>query len=56
MGTLNMIVQIMKDNPYFTIDVEMIVQVDNLGNPAHNLALSDARLSAVKLTVSFHGY
>ena len=46
MGTLNMIVQIMKDNPDLKFDVEGYT--DNSGNPAHNLALSDARSSAVK--------
>jgi OOP family OmpA-OmpF porin len=46
MGTLNMIVQIMKDNPDIKFDVEGFT--DNSGNPAHNLALSDARANAVK--------
>ena len=46
MGTLNMIVQIMKDNPDLKFDVEGFT--DNTGNPAHNLSLSDARANAVK--------
>ena len=46
MGTLNMIVQIMKDNPDLKFDVEGYT--DNSGNPAHNLTLSDARSNAVK--------
>jgi OmpA-OmpF porin, OOP family len=46
MGTLNMIVQIMKDNPDLHFDVEGFT--DNSGNPAHNLTLSDERASAVK--------
>ncbi len=46
MGTLNMIVQIMKDNPDLKFDVEGFT--DNSGNPAHNLTLSDARANAVK--------
>jgi OmpA-OmpF porin, OOP family len=46
MGTLNMIVQIMKDNPDIKFDVEGFT--DNSGNPAHNLTLSDERANAVK--------
>ena len=46
MGTLNMIVQIMKDNPDLKFDVEGYT--DNTGNPAHNLTLSDASANAVK--------
>jgi len=46
MGTLNMIVQIMKDNPEIKFDVEGYT--DNSGNPAHNLSLSDARANAVR--------
>jgi len=46
MGTLNMIVQVMKDNPDIQFDVEGFT--DNSGNPAHNLTLSDARANAVK--------
>ena len=46
MGTLNMIVQIMKDNPDLRFDVQGFT--DNSGNPAHNLSLSDDRANAVK--------
>lgn len=46
MGTLNMIVQIMKDNPDLKFDVEGFT--DNSGTPAHNLTLSQQRADAVK--------
>ncbi len=46
MGTLNMIVQIMKDNPDLKFDVEGYT--DNTGNPAHNLTLSQNRADAVR--------
>ncbi len=46
MGTLNMIVQIMKDNPDIKFDVEG--HTDNSGNPAHNLTLSQNRAEAVR--------
>ncbi len=46
MGTLNMIVQIMKDNPDIKFDVEGFT--DNSGNPANNLTLSQNRADAVK--------
>ena len=46
MGTLNMIVQIMKDNPDIKFDVEGFT--DNSGDPAHNLTLSQNRADAVK--------
>jgi OmpA-OmpF porin, OOP family len=47
MGTLNMIVQIMKDNPDIKFDVEGFT--DNSGDPAHNLTLSQNRADAVKV-------
>ena len=46
MGTLNMIAQIMKDNPDIKFDVEGFT--DNSGDPAHNLTLSQNRADAVK--------
>jgi OmpA-OmpF porin, OOP family len=46
MGTLNMIVQIMKDNPDIKFDVEGFT--DNSGNPANNMTLSQNRADAVK--------
>ncbi len=46
MGTLNMIVQIMKDNPDIRFDVEGYT--DNSGDPASNLTLSQNRADAVK--------
>ena len=46
MGTLNMIVQIMKDNPDIKFDVEGYT--DNSGDPTHNLTLSQNRADAVK--------
>jgi OmpA-OmpF porin, OOP family len=46
MGTLNMIVQIMKDNPDLKFDVEGYT--DNSGSSPHNLTLSQQRADAVK--------
>jgi outer membrane protein OmpA-like peptidoglycan-associated protein len=46
MGTLNMVIQIMKDNPEIKFDVEGFT--DNTGTPAHNLTLSQQRADAVK--------
>jgi outer membrane protein OmpA-like peptidoglycan-associated protein len=46
MGTLNMISQILKDNPELKFDIEGFT--DNSGNPAHNLSLSQDRANAVK--------
>jgi OmpA-OmpF porin, OOP family len=46
MGTLNMIVQIMKDNPDIKFDVQGYT--DNSGDPTHNLTLSQNRADAVK--------
>ncbi|MEJ0081846.1 MAG: OmpA family protein [Puia sp.] len=46
MGTLNMIAQILKDNPDLKFDIEGFT--DNSGNPAHNLSLSQDRANAVK--------
>jgi|SRR5664279_72978 len=46
MGTLNMIVQILKDNPEIKFEIEGFT--DNPGDPAHNLTLSQNRADAVK--------
>jgi outer membrane protein OmpA-like peptidoglycan-associated protein len=46
MGTLNMIVQVMKDNPDLKFDVEG--HTDNTGSAPHNQTLSQQRSEAVK--------
>jgi OOP family OmpA-OmpF porin len=53
MGTLNMIIRVMKDNPGLKFEVDG--HTDNTGSAAHNLTLSQQRADAVKAQLVIMG-